>query len=59
MQKNIRLSNGLNGSNFLKAKNIDSLGFSDDGKAVVINYGSTVQTGKMELNQVAKLTSKQ
>jgi hypothetical protein len=33
----------LNGSNFLKAKNIDSLGFSDDGKAVVINYGSTIQ----------------
>jgi len=33
----------LNGSNFLKAKNVDSIGMSDDGKAIVINYGSTVQ----------------
>lgn len=33
----------LNGSNFLKAKNIDSLGLSDDGKALVINYASSVQ----------------
>ena len=34
----------LNGSNFLKAKNVDSIGMSDDGNAIVINYGTTVQT---------------
>lgn len=33
----------LNGSSFLKRKNIDSIGLSDDGKALVINYGSTIQ----------------
>jgi hypothetical protein len=33
----------LNGSTFLKTKNVDSIGMSDDGKAIVINYGSTVQ----------------